>query len=93
VHRTALQTFAAVESAPDEHGQAGRHVRPGDLVVLHPREAPRVRVALDIRQGSDGGKVIFFDPGASDCQRAFLASRVSTLPWPTVPAASLLALA
>jgi hypothetical protein len=83
VHRSALEVFAAVTAAPDTSGQTGRHVRPGDLVVLHSRESPRVRVVLDIRPGSDGGKVVMFDPKAIDRERAFLESRVTTLAWVT----------
>lgn len=81
VHRSALEEFAAVMAAPDAHGQTGRHVRPGDLVVLHNRESPRVRVVLDVRQGSNGGKVVVLAPDTADGVRAFLASRVTTLAW------------
>jgi hypothetical protein len=83
VHRSALEVFAAVTAEPDTSGQTGRRVRPGDLVVLHSRESPRVRIVLDVRQGSDGGKVIMFDPEGTDGERAFLASRVTTLAWVT----------
>jgi hypothetical protein len=81
VHLAALETFAIVSASPDEAGQVGRGVRPGDLVVLHSRDMPRVRVVLDVRSGSDGGKVVMFAPDAPDGQRAFLASRVATLAW------------
>lgn len=81
VHRTALEAFAAVAAAPDAHGKTGRLVRPGDLAVLHSREAPRVRVVLDVREGSDGGKVVMFAPGSTEGERSFLASRVATLAW------------
>ena len=60
---------------------ASRAVKPGDLVVLHAREAPRVRLVLDVGTGSDGGKVVTFDPKASDGVRTFLAVRVPTLAW------------
>jgi hypothetical protein len=81
VHLAALKTFAIVSASPDELGKVGRAVKPGDLVVLHAREAPRVRVVLDVGRGSDGGKVVMFDPDAKDGVRAFLASRVLTLAW------------
>lgn len=83
VHRSALEVFTAVTAAPDTSGQSGRRVRPGDLVVLHSRESPRVRVVLDVRQGSDGGKVVLFDPKGTDRERVFLESRVTTLAWVT----------
>ena len=70
-----------VARTPDEHRQMARRVKPGDLVVLHTREAPRVRVVLDVRPGSDGGKVVMLAPDATDGERSFLASRVVTLPW------------
>ena len=66
---------------PDEHRLTPRRVKPGDLVVLHAREVPRVRVVLDVRPGSDGGKVVMLAPDATDGERSFLASRVVTLPW------------
>jgi hypothetical protein len=78
VHHAALETFALVALMPDEHQQTGRRVKPGDLVVLHAREAPRVRVALNVRQGNDGGKVVLLTP---DGERSFLVSRVVTLAW------------
>ena len=81
VHRAALQDFALVALMPDEHRQTGQRVKPGDLVVLHAREAPRVRVVLDVRQGSDGGKVVVLAPDAEDGERWFLASRVATVSW------------
>jgi len=70
-----------VTLSPDEHGKLGRPVKPGDLVVLHAREAPRVRVVLEVGAGSDGGKVVVFDPDAKDGVRAFMASRVPTFAW------------
>lgn len=81
VHRAALETFAMVAGAPDGAGQVGRHVRPGDLVVLHSKETPRVRVVLDVRPGSEGGKVVMFAPDKPDGERLFFASRVATLKW------------
>jgi hypothetical protein len=81
VHRTALESFAAVAAAPDAHGKTGRRVRPGDLAVLHSREAPRVRVVLEVREGSDGDKVVMLAPASTDGERSFLASRVATLAW------------
>lgn len=83
LHRSALEAFAAVAAAPDTHGQAGRRVKPGDLVVLHNRESPRVRVVLDVRASGDSAKVVMLDPAATDGERAFLASRVATLAWVT----------
>ena len=38
-------------------------------------------VVLDVRPGSDGGKVVMLAPDATDGERSFLASRVVTLPW------------
>ena len=81
VHRATLETFALVALTPDEHRQTARRVMPGDLVVLSARESPRVRVVLDVRQGSDGGKVVMLAPDATDGERSFLASRVVTLAW------------
>jgi hypothetical protein len=81
VHRAALESFALVALTPDEHRQTARRVKPGDLVVLHAREAPRVRVVLDVRPGSDGGKVVMLAPDATDGERSFLASRIVTLQW------------
>lgn len=85
VHRAALETFALVVLMPDEHRQTGRRVKPGDLVVLGAREVPRVRVVLDVRQGSDGGKVAMLAPDAPDGERSFLASRVVTIEWDVAP--------
>jgi len=56
-------------------------MKPGDLVILPAREAPRVRVVLEVGRGSYGSKVVMFDPDAKDGVRAFLASRVATLAW------------
>lgn len=56
VHLSALETFAIVSAWPDELGKVGRAVKPGDLVVLHAREAARVRVVLDVGRGSDAAK-------------------------------------
>jgi hypothetical protein len=81
LHRAALETFALVAMTPDEHSQTSRGVKPGDLVVLHAREVPRVRVVLDVQPGGDGGKVVILAPDAPDGERSFLASRVVTLPW------------
>lgn len=50
-------------------------------MVLHSREAPRVRVVLDVILGSEGGKVVVFDPDAKNGVRYFLSSRVATLAW------------
>ena len=66
---------------PDEHRLTARRVKPGDLVVLHVREAPRVRVVLDVRPGGEDGKVVMLAPDATEGERSFLASRVVTLPW------------
>lgn len=81
VHRSALEVFAAVAAAPEAYGTTGRRVGPGDLVVLASREAPRVRVVLEVRQGSDGAKVGILAPEVTDRMRSFLASRVATLAW------------
>jgi hypothetical protein len=85
VHPAALETFAIVSASPDGVGQAGRRVKPGDLVVLHARETPRVRAVLDVRRGSDDGKIVLFAPDAPDGERSFLASRVVTLVWSMDP--------
>ncbi len=81
IHRRALETFAAVTAEPDEHGQPGRLVQPGDLVVLHHRESPRVRVVLHVRQGSEGDVVVVLAPDSDNNERSFQASRVAPLPW------------
>jgi hypothetical protein len=54
---------------------------PGNLGLLPARKAPRVRVILEVRPGSDGGKVVMLAPDAPDGERSLLASRVVTLPW------------
>ncbi|MFO0572399.1 MAG: hypothetical protein U1A78_00230 [Polyangia bacterium] len=81
VHLSALETFAIVTASPDGIVQTGRRVKPGDLVVLPAGETPRVRVALDVRRGSDSEKLMVLDPDAEDSERWFLASRVATLEW------------
>jgi hypothetical protein len=81
VHRSALATFAIVETDPDAHGQLGRQAHPGDLVVLRSQEDPRVRVVLDVIPGNDGGKVVLFDPNDEEGLRSFLSSRMATLSW------------
>jgi hypothetical protein len=91
VHLAALETFAIASASPEELGKVGCAVRPGDLVVLQAREAPRVRVVLDVGTGSDGGKVVMFDPDAKDGVRAFLASRVPTLAWEVIAGADAVA--
>jgi hypothetical protein len=83
MHRSALEVLAAVAADPDAHGKTRRRVHPGDLVVLHDRELPRVRVVLDVRQGSDGAKVMVLAPDATEGERFFLASHVATLAWKT----------
>lgn len=40
VQLAALQTFAIVNASPDEFGKVRRTAKPGDLVILHDREAP-----------------------------------------------------
>lgn len=81
VHRAAMETFALVTLTADEHRLTARRVKPGDLVVLHAREVPRVRVVLDARPGTDGGRVVMLAPDAPDGERSFLGSRVVTLAW------------
>lgn len=81
VHLAALKTFAVASASPNELGEVGRVVKPGDLVILPAREAPHVRVVLDVVRGSDGSKVVMFDPDAKDRVRVFLASRVATFAW------------
>jgi len=72
---------AQVTATPECHGQAGRLPRLGDLVVLSSRESHRVRVALKVETGSQGWKVIIFDPQKKDGKGVFLVSHVATLPW------------
>jgi len=81
IHHEALETFVFASSSPDELGKLGRSVRPGDLAILNAREAPRVRVVLEVGAGSGGETLVMFDPGAKDCVRTFLASRIPTLAW------------
>ncbi len=82
MHRSALEVFARVVTAPDVHGKTGRRTRPGDLVVLHSRESPRVRVVLGVSAGSEGAMfVTMFDPHAKNDRRKFSASHVATLTW------------
>lgn len=80
-HRGLMDGFARVAADPDHQGQMGRLAHPGDLVVLGGRELPRVRLVLDVRPGTDGAKVVFFDPAGILERRAFLSSRVPSLPW------------
>jgi len=87
-HLAALETFAIASSSPGDVGRLGRAVRPGDLVVLPISMSPRVRVILEVRSGSEGAKVIVFDPDAKNYERAFLASRVSVLAWSSDDAAA-----
>lgn len=81
VHRSALEVFSAIAADPDAHGKLGRQVRPGDLVVLHGRAVPRVRVVLDVREGA---KLVVLAPDATDGELSFLASHVATVAWGTV---------
>lgn len=87
-HCALADGFAQVAGDPDHHGQTGRRPSPGDLVVLNSGESPRVRVILDVRPGTDGDKVVFFDPSGTHCERIFYASRVATLPWTPAPSDS-----
>jgi hypothetical protein len=87
VHCGLLQGFARTARDPDPRARLGRHARPGDLVVLGPQEFPRVRVLLDVRPGSEGTKAVFFDPATPRRERAFLCSRIRSLPWPSAPSA------
>ena len=80
-HRSALEAFMAVTEKPEIHASIRRRVRPGDLVVLHGRESPRVRVALDVDESKNGEKVCVFDPTTADAGRSFLASHVVIVPW------------
>jgi hypothetical protein len=79
IHSALADDFARVAADPDHHGEMERRPRPGDLVVLNSPESPRVRMILDVRAGSNGEKVVFFDPGEEAGERSFLASRVATL--------------
>jgi hypothetical protein len=80
-HLEALEAFAMVSASPEGACKFGRAVKSGDLVLLHPNEAPRVRVVLDVVEGGDGGKMSVFDPDRRDGFRTFLVSRMPTLPW------------
>ena len=91
-HRALLDAYVQAAADPDRQEQMGRSPRPGDLVLLNSRESQRVRVVLAVRPGSDGEKVVFFDPEGKDGERAFQSSRVATLPW-TPPSVSSAALA
>jgi hypothetical protein len=82
-HRTLATSFALIAADPDHHGKLGRLPQPGDLVILNNGESPRVRVILDVTQGTSGVKVTFLgreNPEAKD-KREFLATRVVTVPW------------
>jgi hypothetical protein len=81
VHRAALETFALVALAPDEHGKSGRHVKPGDLVVLPARKEPRVCVVLNVGTRSNGVVIDILDHREGGFVRSFLSSRVATLAW------------
>jgi hypothetical protein len=81
MHLAALDAFAIVSASPDELGKLGCDIDSGDLVLLHPNESPRVRVVLDVVEGSEGGMVSVFDPDARDGTRTFLASRVPAFQW------------
>lgn len=90
-HLTALASFTNVLESPDQFGERERVVKPGDLVVLHVGEVPRVRVVLDVRTGSGSGTVVLFDPSEKDRTRAFMASWVPTLAWSSVDGVAALA--
>lgn len=77
VHRAALEMFASVVADPAGSATTARRVQPGDIVVLHVDAMPRVRIALDVREG----KVITFDPSGTNAERAYLAARIAALPW------------
>jgi hypothetical protein len=79
-HRAALEHVAAVDRAPEVHGSMRRAVRPGDLAILQGHESPRVRVVLNVLPGSDI-KIVVYDPDDEDGVRAFVSSRIATLPW------------
>lgn len=81
VHRRALERLALVLRMPTGYRQTGQRVKPGDLVILGSREVPRVRVALDVRPGSDTAKVALLAPEAPAGERWFLASRVVAVDW------------
>lgn len=88
VHRALMEGYALVAADSDQHGQAGRHPLPGDLVVLSSRESPRVRVVLNVQPWRDSSKVVLFDPSDPSKERSFVASYVASLPWLRVHARS-----
>jgi len=80
-HRALAYAFAKASDNPEHHGKKGRCACPGDLVVLHSGESPRVRIVLDVRSSNNGSKVVLYDPAGTAGERAFLSSHVATLPW------------
>lgn len=74
------ETFAVVEVSPGEIWQSGRRVKPRDPVILHALETPRIRVVLDVHRGSEGDKIVMFDPNgliADVCSRPAISHRLS----------------
>lgn len=80
-HLGALDAFAQIELVPDEFGEQGRAVRPGDLLILGDHENPRIRVVLDVVDERTDGKVMVFDQDGPKGKRTFLRSRVTSCSW------------
>lgn len=84
VHRSLLDAFAEVASAPDKHGTRGRRPEAGDLVVLPSGQTPRVRVILEVHQTPRGIKVEVWDRSSDKGTKQFMGPLIATLAW--VPA-------
>jgi hypothetical protein len=70
---------AALENA-DHVGERRAHPAAGDLVALPSRFIPRVRLAVEVSQGSRGFNVAVADPDMDEGVRRFEALAVRTLP-------------
>jgi hypothetical protein len=81
VHLGLAERLAEVLADPTRAATRGRMPRPGDVVVLPERFAPRVRVVLDVEVIVGDAKVVLFDADDESARREFLASRLSSLPW------------
>jgi hypothetical protein len=81
IHHQMTVDFVRVCAEPDAHGEMGRRPNPGDLVILGEQFAPRVRVVQDVVPSNTDSKVVVFDSEKESGQRAFLCSRVASLPW------------
>ncbi|MBK7859639.1 MAG: hypothetical protein IPJ65_13680 [Archangiaceae bacterium] len=83
VHRSLLDAFAEVASAPDKHGVRGRRPEAGDLVVLPVGQTPRVRVILEVHQTPRGTKVEVWDPSSDKGTKQFMGPLIASLAWVT----------